>query len=41
MLAAIQAPITVMLQNRLSAKDRVEVNLKAEVEVSGLHEKLD
>jgi uncharacterized membrane protein len=46
-LAAVQAPITVMSQNRLSAKDRIdsshdyEVNLKAEVEIDGLHEKFD
>jgi uncharacterized membrane protein len=47
MLAAVQAPIIMMSQNRLAAKDRMdashdyEVNLKAEVEITGLHEKLD
>lgn len=47
MLAAIQAPIILMSQNRQSVKDRFdaahdyEVNLKAELEIVGLHEKLD
>lgn len=47
MLAAIQAPIIMMSQNRQSAKDRIaashdyEVNLKAELEIMALHEKLD
>lgn len=47
MLAAIQAPIILMSQNRQSIKDRLaaahdyEVNLKAELEIIGLHEKLD
>jgi uncharacterized membrane protein len=47
MLAAIQAPIIMMSQNRQSAKDRLqathdyEVNLKAEIEIMALHEKLD
>lgn len=47
MLAAIQAPIIMMSQNRQTAKDRVnaahdyEVNLKAEIEVMALHDKLD
>ena len=47
MLAAIQAPIIMMSQNRHAEKDRVmaqhdyEVNLKAELEIIGLHEKLD
>jgi len=47
MLAAIQAPIILMSQNRHSQKDRIdaahdyEVNLKAELEILGLHEKLD
>lgn len=46
-LAAIQAPIILMSQNRQAAKDRVdashdyEVNLKAELEILGLHEKID
>lgn len=47
MLAAIQAPIILMSQNRQSARDRVtaehdyEVNLKAELEIMLLHEKID
>jgi uncharacterized membrane protein len=47
MLAAIQAPIILMSQNRHSEKDRMdaahdyEVNLKAELEILGLHEKID
>jgi uncharacterized membrane protein len=47
MLASIQAPIIMMSQNRQAKKDRVEaahdyeVNLKAEVEIMALHEKLD
>jgi uncharacterized membrane protein len=47
MLAAIQAPIILMAQNRQSFKDRVsaghdyEVNLKAELEIMLLHEKID
>ena len=47
MLAAIQAPIIMMSQNRQAVKDRIdaahdyEVNLKAEVEISTLHQKLD
>lgn len=47
MLAAIQAPIIMMSQNRLAAKDRLdaahdyEVNLKAEMEIETLHRKLD
>ncbi|MEO6623281.1 MAG: DUF1003 domain-containing protein [Burkholderiaceae bacterium] len=47
MLASIQAPIILMSQNRQSQKDRVqaehdyEVNLKAEMEIMLLHEKLD
>ena len=46
-LAALQAPVIMMSQNRQSARDRVDaqhdyaVNLKAEMEVLGLHEKLD
>lgn len=46
-LAAIQAPIIMMSQNRQEAKDRArsehdyEVNLKAELEIRQLHEKLD
>ena len=47
MLAAIQAPIIMMSQNRQAAKDRLqashdyEVNLKAEIEIMALHEKMD
>ncbi len=47
MLAAIQAPIILMSQNRHSERDRVsaehdyEVNLKAELDIMLLHEKLD
>jgi len=47
MLAAIQAPIIMMSQNRSSARDRIDaqldydVNLRAELEVSQLHEKVD
>lgn len=46
-LAAVQAPIIMMSQNRQAAKDRAqanmdyEVNLKAELEIMALHEKLD
>ena len=47
MLAAIQAPIILMSQNRQEEKDRLnaehdyEVNLKAELEIMLLHEKVD
>ena len=47
MLAAIQAPIILMSQSRQSTKDRqmaahdYEVNLKAEIEIMALHEKID
>jgi uncharacterized membrane protein len=47
MLAAIQAPVIMMSQNRQAAKDRLksdldfEVNLKAEMEVAHLHRKID
>jgi uncharacterized membrane protein len=47
MLAAIQAPIILMSQNRQAYKDRLraehdyEVNLKSELEIINLHEKLD
>jgi len=47
MLAAIQAPVIMMSQNRHSEKDRIdaahdyEVNLKAELEIMSLHQKLD
>ena len=46
-LAAIQAPVIMMSQNRQEAKDRLrsqhdyQVNLKAELEIRQLHEKLD
>ena len=47
MLAAIQAPVIMMSQNRQEAHDRVRaehdyaVNLKAELEIEQLHDKLD
>jgi len=47
MVAALQAPIILMSQNRQAARDRLaagldyEVNLKAEVEIMALHDKLD
>ncbi len=47
MLAAIQAPVILMSQNRQAQKDRLtvehdyEVNLKAELEIMLLHEKFD
>lgn len=47
MLASLQAPVIMMSQNRQAAKDRLdaehdyEVNLKAELEILGLHRKLD
>ena len=46
-LAAIQAPIIMMSQNRIEVRDRLrsendyQVNLKAELEIRHLHEKLD
>lgn len=46
-LAAIQAPVIMMSQNRQEAKDRLrsqhdyQVNLKAELEIRHLHDKLD
>ena len=46
-VAALQAPVIMMSQNRQEAKDRqraendYKVNLKAEVEIRMLHEKLD
>ncbi|HEY4250712.1 MAG TPA: DUF1003 domain-containing protein [Roseomonas sp.] len=46
-IAAIQAPVIMMSQNRQEAKDRARslndyrVNLKAELEIRHLHEKLD
>ena len=47
MLASIQAPVILMSQNRQGEKDRIdaqhdyEVNLKAELEIMALHEKVD
>jgi uncharacterized membrane protein len=47
MLAALQAPIIIMSQNRQAAKDRLQadldyrINLKAELEVAHLHKKID
>jgi uncharacterized membrane protein len=47
LLAAVQAPVILMSQNRQAARDRIvaghdyEVNLKAEIEIAALHEKLD
>jgi len=46
-LAAVQAPIIMMSQNRQEAKDRLrsqndyQINLKAELEIRHLHEKID
>jgi uncharacterized membrane protein len=46
-LAAIQAPIIMMSQNRVEARDRIradhdyKINLKAELEIRHLHEKMD
>ncbi len=46
-LAAIQAPVIMMSQNRKESKDRArsehdyKVNLKAELEIRHLHEKMD
>lgn len=46
-LAAVQAPVIMMSQNRQEARDRLraehdyQVNLKAELEIRHLHEKLD
>jgi uncharacterized membrane protein len=47
MLAAIQAPVILMSQNRQAYRDRLdaehdyEVNLKAELEIMALHQKID
>jgi CRP/FNR family cyclic AMP-dependent transcriptional regulator len=47
MLAAVQAPVIMMSQNRQDAKDRIrseldyQVNLKAELGIMQLHEKFD
>jgi uncharacterized membrane protein len=46
-LAALQAPVIMMSQNRQEAKDRQRaqndylINLKAELEIRSLHQKLD
>ncbi len=46
-LAAIQAPVILMSQNRQEARDRLQsehdyrINLKAELEIRHLHEKID
>lgn len=46
-LAALQAPVIMMSQNRQAAKDRLEaqhdyeINLMAEMEIRDLHDKLD
>lgn len=47
LIAALQAPVIMMSQNRFAEKDRIaakndyEVNLKAELEILELHEKID
>jgi uncharacterized membrane protein len=47
MVSAMQAPVIMMSQNRQSTTDRqmaahdYEVNLKAEIEIMALHEKMD
>lgn len=46
-LAAVQAPIIMMSQNRMEERDRLraendyQINLKADLEIRHLHEKLD
>ncbi|MBN2251325.1 MAG: DUF1003 domain-containing protein [Candidatus Altiarchaeota archaeon] len=46
-IAAIQAPVIMMSQNRVEGRDRMrsqydyQINLKAELEIRQLHEKLD
>jgi uncharacterized membrane protein len=46
-IAALQAPVIMMSQNRKEEKDRQRaindylINLKAEVEIRNMHEKLD
>ena len=46
-LAALQAPVIMMSQNRQEAKDRLraendfEINLRAEIEIRKLHERMD
>ncbi|MCJ2041019.1 DUF1003 domain-containing protein [Methylobacterium sp. J-059] len=47
MVAALQAPVILMSQNRQAERDRIaagldyEVNLRAEIEIVSLHDKLD
>jgi len=47
MVAALQAPVILMSQNRQAERDRLaagldyEINLKSEIEIMALHEKLD
>jgi uncharacterized membrane protein len=47
LVAGLQAPVIMMSQNRQETKDRIraehdyEVNLKAEIEIEQLHQKLD
>ncbi|WP_375457468.1 DUF1003 domain-containing protein [uncultured Methylobacterium sp.] len=47
MVAALQAPVILMSQNRQAERDRIaagldyEINLKAEIEIMSLHDKLD
>jgi uncharacterized membrane protein len=47
LIASVQAPVIMMSQNRQAVHDRLaaaqdyEVNLKAEIEIMALHEKLD
>jgi uncharacterized membrane protein len=47
MIAALQAPVIMMSQNRQAAKDRLaaaldyEVNVKAEISIAQLHDKID
>jgi uncharacterized membrane protein len=46
-IAALQAPIIMMSQNRQEEKDRIRnendyiINLKSELEIRSLHEKMD
>jgi uncharacterized membrane protein len=46
-IAALQAPVIMMSQHRQEARDRIrsehdyQINLKAELEIRQLHEKLD
>lgn len=47
MIASLQAPVIMMSQNRQATRDRLdashdyEINLRAEVEIRSLHDKLD